>query len=84
MKTASILFIMCPIVCVASDHDYSAAGSKALQAAYIQSGLSERVDTYAKYLDNKYVPDEYRNEGATALILIQCTVKQQVSWKWSF
>lgn len=94
MKRKILIFAICywlflltlftSITANANNADYNNAQSTALEAVYIQSGLSEYVDAYAKYLDIKYMPDEYRAEGAAALFLLQCISTQKVGYKWTF
>lgn len=62
----------------------SQATNAAILAAYKQTGTEEYVNTVVKDLDNKYLTDVFRQDGALALILLECAVKQELTWKWTF
>jgi hypothetical protein len=68
----------------ANNGDYNPARSNALAAFYDQSGIKADVNTYGKYLDDKYVPDYINNDAVPALILLQYINNHSLSWTWRF
>lgn len=62
----------------------SNARESAIRATYVQSGADEYITTLVKHIDSKYVPEYIRDNGAVAAILLQCVIRNEISWKWSF
>jgi hypothetical protein len=71
-------------VCHATDKDYPKATNKALEAFYAQTGLELYVNTTAKDLDKKYVPEFINSNGVVALVLLKLTVQHKAEWKITF
>ncbi len=68
----------------ATNADYNSARSHMYSAMYKQSGLESEINTYAKTLDDKYIPKYLNDSGIVAGLVMQAMIKHQIGWKWTF
>ncbi len=81
-----VILLMLVTLQAQAENNYNEATRKALEAAYIQTGVKDNVDQYARGLERRYVPVFVKQHGGWVMFLIQ-TFRDDKVWvvyKWEF
>jgi hypothetical protein len=86
MKKLILILISLLIAETALANNYEEAVRKASEAYYIQSGVKDNVDRFAKEFERKYIPVIIIQNGGVVMFLVQGLAGDQwkLGYKWEF
>ena len=66
--------------------NYGEAIKKASQAFYLQSGLDDRMDRYARHLERRFLPEIVLENGGVLFFIAESVVNEEIRIrvKWTF